>query len=293
MAPQLTEKIERNKAGKDKDTFQEISSFRIFSSFIKWKANGECDAREILSRDCYVAWLQSRRFEPKNPHEAFRRAVTAHIRGNDGRRPFGEEAERSLLKELRKKKQWKAFEGTDLLVGIKGFSSLGHHEKRQLFQKPKRKGETSIFAAQRNVRNRLNLQSNNRRRSGKPRLKRERSSAESKTSPAKPKLPTDLSLGLNMNTKLAPSKVLKYELDNVYPANFAKTGLFNPAEVSREMEAACNFTAKSCAQECFSAETLDAFDPLLDEMINLCDEYLDGTELSTVFERTRISEMLY
>ena len=291
MPPQQSVKpqVVKPSSGATKDMFQEISSFRIFSSFIKWKDNGECDARDILGKGCYVAWLQSRRCEPKNPHEAFRRAVTAHIRGNDGRRPFGEEAERSLLKELRKKKQWKAFEGTDLLVGIKGFSSLGHHEKRQLFQKPKRKGETSIFAAQRNVRNRLNLQTSSRRRSTKSRLKLKQEETVKKELPQK----RTLELGLKNQDKLSRDKVIKYDLDNVYPANFAKSGLYNPADISREMEAAYNISSKSCASECFYTESLDAFDPLLDEMIDLCDEYLDGTELSTVFERTRVSELLY
>lgn len=113
------------------DTYKgrEESSYKIFQRFTKFYDNGKCDASGIIGKECYKLWVKSRKYPPKSPHEAFRRAVTAHIRGNDGRRPFPEAAERSLLKELRKKKQWDAFSGTEHLVGIKGFTSLGHHEK--------------------------------------------------------------------------------------------------------------------------------------------------------------------
>lgn len=108
---------------------REESSYKIFQRFTKYYDNGKCDASGIIGKECYKLWVKSRKYPPKSPHEAFRRAVTAHIRGNDGRRPFSEAAERSLLKELRKKKQWDAFSGTEHLVGVKGFTSLGHHEK--------------------------------------------------------------------------------------------------------------------------------------------------------------------
>ena len=118
-------KVVRNDAYKGR----EESSYKIFQRFTKYYDNGKCDASGIIGQECYKLWVKSRKYPPKSPHEAFRRAVTAHIRGNDGRRPFPEAAERSLLKELRKKKQWDAFRGTEHLVGVKGFTSLGHHEK--------------------------------------------------------------------------------------------------------------------------------------------------------------------
>lgn len=120
---------------------QELSSYKVFQKFIFYErdVNGEqkCAAGKILSKECYDLWLQSRRKPPKKPMEAFRRALTAHCRGVDGRRPFPEDVEISLLKELRKKKRWECFKDCDEsvgLIGVQGFPSKGFHEKKRLRQ---------------------------------------------------------------------------------------------------------------------------------------------------------------
>lgn len=119
---------------------KEISSYKIFQTYVKYKydLNSElkCDATEILSKDCYQKWLISRRNYPKKPEEAFRRALTAHVRGVDGRRPFLPEIEESLLCELRKKQQWKCFAGLTKCgsIGVQGFPSMGFHESQSKFK---------------------------------------------------------------------------------------------------------------------------------------------------------------
>lgn len=111
---------------------REISSYKIFNKYVKYDANSKCDASDILSPPCYAEWVGSRRKLPKKPQEAFRRALTAHCRGVDGRKPFSVEIETSLLIELRKKKAWSCFENCDECgsIGVQGFPSLGYHEKK-------------------------------------------------------------------------------------------------------------------------------------------------------------------
>lgn len=121
------EKSERS----EKSRAKEASSYKIFMSFVKMK-DGIVDASGILSEACYKEWIESRRKHPLKPQEAYRRALTAHCRGVDGRRPFPETVEKSLLIELRKKQRWKCFDNCTHSygqIGIQGFPSLGHHEK--------------------------------------------------------------------------------------------------------------------------------------------------------------------
>ena len=111
---------------------KEVSSFKVFMEFVEYK-NGKVNAAGILSSDCYQKWIMSRRKHPLKPQEAFRRALTAHCRGVDGRRPFPEKVEASLLVELRKKQRWKCFENYNDgcgKIGIQGFPSLGYHERK-------------------------------------------------------------------------------------------------------------------------------------------------------------------
>merc|ERR1712110_648226 len=89
------------------------------------------DASKILSKECYDQWVRSRKKVPMRPPEAFRRALTAHVRGVDGRKPFPEDVEQSLLKELRKKTVWQCFRNDENcgLIGVQGFPALGFHEQ--------------------------------------------------------------------------------------------------------------------------------------------------------------------
>jgi len=108
-----------------------LSSQQVFIQFLKTRPDGSLNAEDILSEACYKAWLASRRKTTQNPAESFRRALTATCRASDGRKPFPEDVENALLKELRKKQIWACFKGTDIQIGKKGFPSQGFHEKKR------------------------------------------------------------------------------------------------------------------------------------------------------------------
>lgn len=96
----------------------------------------------ILSKDCFEAWLATRSSKVKHPEQSFQRTLTAHLRGADGRRPFPEKVEEELLRILRsagisnngaKANPWnKCFGDNVYNVGARGFSNLGFHEKKRL-----------------------------------------------------------------------------------------------------------------------------------------------------------------
>lgn len=269
-------KVKREVDSQDK----EISSYSIFSSFVKVDENGECDATGVLDRECYVAWINSRKFIPKNPHEAFRRAVTAHIRGNDGRRPFTEEAERSLLKELRKKQQWKAFEGTNLLVGIKGFSSLGHHEKRRLFKMGK-----SEQLRKQPVKEEITMETKSEEMASR---KRERSpKLLPATKPIKREKFDDITESTVNSTKI---HLAEPETDQLLKFLKQEGNLV----IGLTPENTLNDTyPKSCTHDFLFSSNLDNFDPWLDEMLDTCSDNLDGVEYPNVFENPRFLEIMY
>mmetsp|Transcript_12651 Transcript_12651/g.16438 ORF Transcript_12651/g.16438 Transcript_12651/m.16438 type:complete len:252 (+) Transcript_12651:95-850(+) len=124
--------VEAKKTGSKESTAKEVSSFKVFKLFTKYDKENSCDASGIVSKECFQKWKESRKKAPKNAQEAFRRALTAHIRGVDGRRPFPEEVEASLLAEVRKKKVWNCFEGCEgCFIGVQGFPSLGFHESKR------------------------------------------------------------------------------------------------------------------------------------------------------------------
>jgi len=104
---------------------------KIFKDFVRYKPNGECDASLILSKACYDSWLKTRKRRPKYPEESFRRAVTAHVKGSDGRRPFPPGIEAALLVELKKKQHWPCFSHMENKIGVLGYQKLGYHEERR------------------------------------------------------------------------------------------------------------------------------------------------------------------
>jgi len=61
-------------------------SFKVFMSFLA----EDGDASPILSKKCYDTWVSTRKGTLKQPQESFRRVLTAHVCGMDGRRPFPE-----------------------------------------------------------------------------------------------------------------------------------------------------------------------------------------------------------
>mmetsp|Transcript_12863 Transcript_12863/g.16712 ORF Transcript_12863/g.16712 Transcript_12863/m.16712 type:complete len:259 (+) Transcript_12863:458-1234(+) len=102
-------------------------SFKVFMSFLA----EDGDASPILSKKCYDTWVSTRKGTLKQPQESFRRVLTAHVCGMDGRRPFPEDVENSLLKVLRKREVWECFRGTGVSIGIRGFRNIGCHEAKK------------------------------------------------------------------------------------------------------------------------------------------------------------------
>ena len=109
------------------------TSIQVFRHFITSVSlpNGtvELDASGIVSKECYDTWLQSRAASPGNPTKVFQRCLTAHITASDGRQSFSPEEERAILRVIREKKVWPAFQGTNITIGGKGFRALGYHER--------------------------------------------------------------------------------------------------------------------------------------------------------------------
>lgn len=99
-------------------------SYKVFMSFVDEDGN----AHRILSRECYDHWVSTRKCVLKQPEESFRRVLTAHVGGLDGRRPFPEKVEQSLLKILRKREVWECFRGTGVSIGSRGYRNAGYHE---------------------------------------------------------------------------------------------------------------------------------------------------------------------
>lgn len=101
--------------------------------------DGNGDASRILSKECYDKWVATRRSKLKQPQESFRRVLTAHVCGLDGRRPFPVDVEKSLLKALRKREIWECFRDTGVSIGIRGFRNVGYHERNGQQEKPRKR----------------------------------------------------------------------------------------------------------------------------------------------------------
>eukprot|EP00924_Labyrinthula_sp_SR-Ha-C_P012943 maker-scaffold_12-snap-gene-4.45-mRNA-1 protein AED:0.02 eAED:0.02 QI:88/0.75/0.8/1/0.75/0.6/5/549/329 len=86
---------------KKKKESKRMTSLDVFHSFVIRQPNGELTQENIVSKPCFVLWLQSRSSRPKHPAGAFRRTIHAHLRAADGRNPFDKDVEESLLRKLR------------------------------------------------------------------------------------------------------------------------------------------------------------------------------------------------
>ncbi|CAK9028542.1 Nitrate reductase NADH [Durusdinium trenchii] len=118
------------------------SSLDVFMSFCKYFQSAtnpgeiKVEAEAIISRDCYEMWLKTRQRALKKPEESFRKTVTAHCTGTDGRKPFPVEVERSILVQLRKQMVWPCFQnrlssrGEKINIGLQGFRGQGYHEEK-------------------------------------------------------------------------------------------------------------------------------------------------------------------
>lgn len=108
------------------------SSLEVLNNYVLIHTEGDktiTDISQLLSRECFIAWLKTRSRTPKNPIHAFRKVITGHCRGDSGLKPFEKQVEKALVKRLRQKKVWACFENNESQIGCRGFTSLGYWEK--------------------------------------------------------------------------------------------------------------------------------------------------------------------
>jgi len=105
------------------------TSLKIFRSFLNRNPDGSIDASGVVSKECFNAWVDSRKKDTRDIQKAFRKSLSGHITSLDGRTPFTAEEEVAVLQIVRRKVQWPCFEGTNIICGRKGFRSQGFHER--------------------------------------------------------------------------------------------------------------------------------------------------------------------
>jgi len=113
-------------------------SIRLFRKYIVRQLDGTLDASRITSFDCYRDWLETRKNPALMPERAFRKALSCHITGSDGRTPFTQDEEVAILKVVRRKERWACFRNSDVTIGENGFRTKGFHEKVILGETPER-----------------------------------------------------------------------------------------------------------------------------------------------------------
>lgn len=131
-------------------SYNDNTSFRLFQSFISWKSDGTVNVERLISKECYESWLKTRLKPPKSPEESFRKALTAHCRGVAGRKPFPRAVEKALLLELRKKRIWDCFQGTEHKIGKRGYQALGYWEKQDMKADESSQGEEVLMTQEKN-----------------------------------------------------------------------------------------------------------------------------------------------
>ena len=55
-----------------------MASDLLFERFIVRNGKGNVDVNGILSRECYLAWLENKEKILTDPEEAFRKTITGH-----------------------------------------------------------------------------------------------------------------------------------------------------------------------------------------------------------------------
>eukprot|EP00924_Labyrinthula_sp_SR-Ha-C_P001070 maker-scaffold_7-snap-gene-12.45-mRNA-1 protein AED:0.03 eAED:0.03 QI:117/1/1/1/1/1/4/96/342 len=80
---------------------QRLTSFQVFMKFVSRDDTGVLQEENVVSEECFLLWVKSRRGTVKHPQDSFRRAVIAHLRGADSRNPFPADVETSILNKLR------------------------------------------------------------------------------------------------------------------------------------------------------------------------------------------------
>eukprot|EP00924_Labyrinthula_sp_SR-Ha-C_P006153 snap_masked-scaffold_54-processed-gene-1.39-mRNA-1 protein AED:0.27 eAED:1.00 QI:0/-1/0/1/-1/1/1/0/249 len=118
-----------------------LTSMMVFAKYIRMNEvdygtgkGYKIDASGIFSRECYEEWIATRCKKLKQPEQSFRKALTAHVKGVDRRKPFAQEIEVEVLRILRQEKCWPCFKDSNYSskIGIRGFKSKGYWESRAM-----------------------------------------------------------------------------------------------------------------------------------------------------------------
>eukprot|EP00924_Labyrinthula_sp_SR-Ha-C_P003575 maker-scaffold_53-snap-gene-1.16-mRNA-1 protein AED:0.29 eAED:0.38 QI:105/1/0.5/1/1/1/2/0/166 len=86
---------------RETDTSSLKTSLNVFYGFTLRGSGGELVFENIISKECFIEWVATRRGKLENPRGSFRRTIYAHLRGADGRAPFLPDVEASILRKLR------------------------------------------------------------------------------------------------------------------------------------------------------------------------------------------------
>ena len=106
-------------------------SIRIFRQYIQRNSDGSLDASQVISMECYHAFLTAKGAKDcEEEAKKFYRVLTTHLSGVDGRKSFRPEEEEAILNVLRRNEPWPCFP-TNVHYGT-GFRGRGFHEKQSL-----------------------------------------------------------------------------------------------------------------------------------------------------------------
>jgi hypothetical protein len=130
--------------------------FRTYMHFVKLPDQSVVlDANGVVSKACFNEWVATRVVQTSSfdYEKSFQRALTAHLTGSDGRKPFNPEEEVAVLLVVRQKRTWcvcaggaeaeasasstdearqrPAFDPLKCTVGQQGFRALGYHERKR------------------------------------------------------------------------------------------------------------------------------------------------------------------
>ncbi|KAH9256915.1 hypothetical protein BASA81_004736 [Batrachochytrium salamandrivorans] len=114
-------------------------SIRIFREHLDVLSDGSVNASRINSRECYEAFLHVKKStDCEKEAKKFRRTLTTHLTGVDGRRAFDIKEEEAILLVLRENKPWPCFsQHSQVCITFRG---KGFHEKQRASNKLKADG---------------------------------------------------------------------------------------------------------------------------------------------------------
>lgn len=122
------------------------TSLRVFRAAMRRREDGSIDVSGVISRQCFRAWLELKNVSESDAESLkFRRVLTNHVSGTDGRCPFDPDEEEAILTLLRKKVSWPCFPPHLAHLGMR-YRSRGFHERR-MQQEQQQAAEDAAAAA--------------------------------------------------------------------------------------------------------------------------------------------------